>query len=121
MSESEAAKSDVSSAPPKTIMLRGFFHRAADGKYEGICLTLNLAVRGNSLSDVENKMCELTVAYLEDATASGHWDDLVPRHAPLYYYLIFNYYKFLSHFKAFSDLKIFIQSAPSVPCSPAHA
>jgi hypothetical protein len=73
------------------VVLPGYLHRKKDGPCEGVCLTLNLVVRGNTMHETEEKLRTLTTAYLMDAQKDGTWDDLVPRRAPLYYH-VQNYY-----------------------------
>ena len=106
----------------RPIMLKGFIRRADDQAYEGICLTLNLPVRGRSIQEVESKLRELIAAYLEDAEREGRWDELVPRRAPLSYYATYYWYWLLTFvyqfFGPMKDFKLFIESAPS---SLAHA
>jgi hypothetical protein len=101
----------------KRAVLRGFIRRVEDGSYEGICLTLNLPVRGRSMEEVDRKLHELIVAYLRDAVRDGTWDEFVPRRAPLSYYAAYNWYRLLATLHAINDFKLFVESAP---CS-AHA
>ena len=101
------------------IVLRGFIRRAEDGSaYEGICLTLNLPVRGRTLEETDVKLRELIIAYLRDAARDGKWDEFVPRRAPLSYYAAYYWYSLLAAFHAITDFKLFVESAPN--CT-AHA
>ncbi|HEV2341508.1 MAG TPA: hypothetical protein VGS15_06910 [Candidatus Acidoferrales bacterium] len=101
----------------RNVVLRGFIRRADDGVYEGICLTLNLAVRGKSLEEVDNKLRNVIIAYLSDATREGNWDDFVPRRAPLSYYITYYWYGIRAKFHAVNHFKLFVESAPC----PANA
>jgi hypothetical protein len=94
------------------IVLTSYIHRTKAGKCEGVCLTLNLVVRGNTMHDTEEKLRTLTTAYLLDAQKSGNWRDLVPRRAPLYYYAQYYYLVLLAHFDRLKDFKLFVESAP---------
>lgn len=101
----------------RNIILRGFIRQAHDGAYEGICLTLNLAVRGKSLEEVDRKLQSVILAYLHDATREGNWDQFVPRRAPLSYYVTYYWYGIRAKFHAVNHFKLFVESAPC----PANA
>lgn len=96
----------------RSFILRGYIRRAEDGAYQAICLTLNLAVRGRSIEEAEAKLTELITAYLQDAHQSGNWNDLVPRPAPVSYYLEYYRLRILSHFRTIAGFKLFVRSAP---------
>jgi hypothetical protein len=96
------------------IVLRGFIRRAKDGSgYEGICLTLNLPVRGRSIEEADEKLRDLIVAYLRDVARDGAWDEFVPRRAPLSYYAAYYWYSLLATMHAINDFKLFVESAPN--------
>lgn len=101
----------------RNLILKGYIKGIENGACEGMCLTLNLAVRGQSMEETERKLYELIAAYLSDAQKSGTWDDLVPRRAPYSYYAEYYYLRILVNFKDLTNFKLFVQSAP---CS-AHA
>lgn len=94
------------------IILRGFIREAQDGAYEGICLTLNLAVRGHSLEEVDSKLRDVIIAYLRDASREGNWKQFVPRHAPLSYYATYCLYSIRARIHAVNNFKLFVESAP---------
>jgi hypothetical protein len=102
----------------RSTVLRGFIRRAEDGSYEGICLTLNLPVRGRSIDEADQKLRDLIVAYLRDAAKDGTWNEFVPRRAPLSYYATYYWYRLLVALHAINDFKLFVESAPN--CT-AHA
>lgn len=110
-----ASKRNV--APKKSLVLKGYIRATENGQFEGVCLNLNLVARGRTLEDTDKKLLELIVAYLNDAQKDGTWSDLVPRRAPLSYYIEYYRLKMLSHFRSLVDFKLFVRSAP---CS-AHA
>ena len=83
-------------ASAKRILLRGFIEQTEDGEWHGICLTLNLPVKGRSLEEVEHKLRELASAYLEDAYQKGDFHKMYPRRAPLSYYLRYSWLRLLS-------------------------
>jgi hypothetical protein len=99
-------------------VLKGYIRKDKDGQYKGICLTLNLAVRGRSLEETETKLLQLIVAYMTDAHVSGTLKELIPRRAPVSYYLEYYRLRVLSHFLSLTDFKLFVRSAPE--CT-AHA
>jgi|SRR6267378_5133209 len=103
----------------RELILRGYIRRSKDGKaYDGICITLNLPVRGRSSEEAQRKLHDLIAAYLQDAHRSGNWDELVPRRAPVSYYLEYCKLVLLSLIPRIQDFKIFKESAPT--CQ-AHA
>jgi hypothetical protein len=104
-------------APKKSLVLKGYIRATGNGQFEGVCLNLNLVVRGRTLEDTDKKLLDLMIAYLDDARKDGTWDDLVPRRAPLSYYAEYYRLKVRSHFRSLVDFKLFVRSAP---CS-AHA
>jgi hypothetical protein len=105
-----ASKADVSAIP--RIVLKGYILRREDGHCDGVCLTLNLVVQGNTMDETERKLNTLMRDYLMDARKDGTWDDLVPRRAPLHYYLHYYYLNLLMHFDRLKDFKLFVESAP---------
>ncbi len=104
-------------APKRSLVLKGYIRATENGQFEGVCLNLNLVVRGRTLEDTDKNLLDLIVAYLDDAQKDGTWNDLVPRRAPLSYYVEYYRLKVLSHFRSLVDFKLFVRSAP---CS-AHA
>jgi hypothetical protein len=109
--ESSPARRRAAVHPP--ITLRGFIRKSEAGGYEGICLTLNLAVHGSTVGDVEQKLHSIIVAYLQDADQDGTWDKFVPRHAPTAYYFTYYLYRILGPLlSAFQDFKLYEESAP---------
>lgn len=115
--ERSPSSSKPSMAPKKSLVLKGYIRAAENGQFEGVCLNLNLVVRGRTLEDTDKKLLDLIIAYLDDAQKDGTWDDLVPRRAPLSYYVQYYRLKVLSHFRSLVDFKLFVRSAPS----SAHA
>ena len=108
-----------SQTPPRfrNLVLKGYIKGVHDGPFQGVCLTLNLVVRGKTIEETEEKLRDLIIAYLEDARKSGNWDDLVPRKAPFSYYQEYYALRLRSHFRSVAEFKLFVCSAPC----PAHA
>ena len=71
------------------LVLRCYAEKESDGTWFTICLGLNLYARGDSFDQARKKLHEVIAAYLRDAATveSEHVEDLVPRRAPLYFYL----------------------------------
>jgi hypothetical protein len=108
---------EVMSRVPRTpLVLKGYI-RGENGQYEGVCLNLNLVACGRTLEETDKKLMDLILAYLTDAQKSGTWNDLVPRRAPLSYYVEYYRLKIMHHFRSLVDFKLFVRTAP---CS-AHA
>jgi len=103
----------------RNILLKGYIKSSKEdqGPYEGVCLNLNLVVRGRTLEETEQKLFLLIVAYLSDAQKDGTWNDLVPRRAPASYYFQYYVLKIQSHFRSLAEFKLFVRSAPCM----AHA
>lgn len=99
------------------LVLKGYIKGTINGPCDGVCLTLNLVVRGRTMEEAEQKLRDLSIAYLTDAQKSGTWNDLVPRRAPVSYYIEYYTLRIQSHFRSIAEFKLFVCSAP---CS-AHA
>jgi len=110
--ERSSSASKPNMAPKKSLVLKGYIRAAENGQFEGVCLNLNLVVRGRTLEDTDKKLLDLIIAYLDDAQKDGTWDDLVPRRAPLSYYVEYYRLKVSSHFRSLVDFKLFVRSAP---------
>lgn len=102
----------------KRLVLKGFIRKAEDGNFEGICLTLNLPVRADSLEEADRKLRSLVAAYLDEVASENAWDDFVPRRAPWSYYAAYYWYRVLAALNAINDFRLFVESAPNCP---AHA
>lgn len=74
----------------KNLLLRCFAQRdRQDGTWFVICLELNLYARADSFEDAKKKLHGVIASYLRDAltTDVAYLDDLVPRRAPLRFWL----------------------------------
>lgn len=85
-------------------------------QWEGLCLDLDIAVQGNSLADVKNRLNNAVHTYVEDALAENepHRSRLLGRKAPLRVRLFWAVALFLATLSKRSDR----DSAESfaVPC-----
>ena len=73
----------------RDLVLRCYAEQEADGTWFTICLALNLYARGDSYEQARQKLHSVIAAYLRDAVTvdSEHIGDLIPRPAPLYFWL----------------------------------
>lgn len=97
--------------PARPLIIKGYIRKVGD-TYQGVCLTLDLAVEGNNLEETYQKLQVLIVAYLQDAQEDGTWDQFVPRHAPISHYAAYYGYSLLAAVNAITDFSTFIESAP---------
>lgn len=98
----------------KGLMLRGYFEQTSEKEWFGICITLNLPVTARSLEEAEHKLWSLISDYLEDVTEEGDFDKMVPRRAPLYFYLRYFWYRCLSLLnRPYGEWQLFSRSASS--------
>jgi len=60
-----------------------------DGSWFAICLPLNLYARGDSFEEARDKLHDLIAHYVREALTvhAEHISDLVPRRAPMYFWL----------------------------------
>jgi predicted RNase H-like HicB family nuclease len=72
---------------PADLVLRCYAEQD-DGSWFAICLDLNLYARGDSYEEVRDKLFKLIAGYVKEALADvDYFDDLVPRRAPLSFWL----------------------------------
>src|SRR5689334_15771437 len=71
----------------KPYLLRGYVRRLPNGKWMGVCLTLNLVVEAATREATKAKLESLIEAYLDDAVENDEVDAYIPRHAPLAFYV----------------------------------
>jgi hypothetical protein len=65
--------------------VRGYIRRLPNGRFMGVCLTLNLVVEGDSQSEARTKLEELIEA-VADAVDNDEVDACSPRRAPAVFY-----------------------------------
>jgi hypothetical protein len=76
-----------SSKSDKLYRLRGYIRQIRPGEFVGVCLTLNLVVKGASQSEARRRLKELIDAYVDDAIENDEVDEFIPRRAPWSFYL----------------------------------
>src|ERR1700690_851294 len=96
-SQSSSASNSQGKLMRRSLVLKGYI-KGTHGSYDGVCLNLNLAVRGRTIEETEQKLHHLILAYLMDAQQSGTWNQMVPRRAPFSYYREYYFLRLLSHF-----------------------
>ncbi len=79
----------VSREHERSVTLRGYFRQLPSGQYLGVCLTLNLVVRADTLDGAKEKLSSLMNAYIHDAFKNNEVDAFVPRRAPLSFYVYY--------------------------------
>ena len=83
MPKTVGSKSDRFNKP---YLLRGYLKLLPNGKWLGVCLTLNLVVEAESRERVRDKLESLVAAYVEDAVENNEVDEFIPRRAPFRFY-----------------------------------
>jgi len=75
------------------LVLRCYAERERDGTWFAICLDLNLYSRSDSFPEAKRKLHTVVRSYIKDALTSDseYIGDLVPRRAPLYFWLRYAY------------------------------
>ena len=105
------------------LMLRCYAERK-NGIWQAFCLDFTLAVQGDSVEEVKNKLESQILEYVHDALVGKdkkHAKDLLERKAPLKYWLKFYFFIALYHVqKAQQDfvrlLELPIPLAPQQRC-----
>ena len=75
----------------RELLLRCYAERDEDGSWFAICLQLNLYARGDSLKEVQRELHGIISSYLKEAVNDSHAADLIPRPAPMYFWLRYFY------------------------------
>lgn len=73
----------------KTYVLRGYVRQLENGKFQGICLSVNLLVESNSFEGAKKSLDALIKAYVEDAIKDGDLDAAMSRPAHWHHYAEF--------------------------------
>lgn len=76
---------------PNDLILRCLAMRDDDASWFAICLDLNLYARADSFDEVKAKLNAFIREYLQEALTvdADHIGDLIPRRAPLYFWLLY--------------------------------
>jgi len=102
---------------PNDLVLRGYIERDSDGSWFAICLELNLYARAGSAGEAREKLVKFIHDYVFSAVTKDkeHLRDLIPRRAPLPFWL--KYYCYRLAFWCGKHLKkvLFVEPLPVVP------
>lgn len=101
----------------RNLVLRCYAEKEADGTWFTICLALNLYARGDSYEHARQKLHAVISAYLRDAVTvdSEHVGDLIPRPAPLYFWLRYAFIWFCVKVRDAATLRKFKEALPLIP------
>ncbi|UVT20103.1 MAG: DUF1902 domain-containing protein [Nitrospira sp.] len=100
------------------LILRCYAEEEKDGTWFAICLDLNIYARGDSYEEARTKLNKLAICYLREAIEedSQYFDDLVPRRAPLGFWMRYVYGKVLSLFSE-NSTHGFTMHLPMIPAA----
>ena len=86
------------SMKPQDLLLRGYAKIEPDGSWYAVCLDLNLFAEGDTSHQAQEKLHKMIEEYVQEAftTDSQYFSDLIPRRAPVYFFLYY-YYAVISH------------------------
>ncbi len=106
---------------PKNLILRCYAEKEADGSFFAICVDLNLAAQAESYSAVRAKLHDQIHDYLEDALGDDkeYIGDLLPRRAPLYFWVKYYAIAFLVWLRRPKDCDNSCQFSEALPLKPA--
>ncbi|MDD2558236.1 MAG: hypothetical protein RBR43_05675 [Desulfuromonadaceae bacterium] len=103
---------------PRNLILRCYAEKK-EAHWQAFCLDLNLAAQGDGLEDVKARLDEMINSYVYDATAGDDQEyagQLLPRRAPLGFWLKYYWYK-LGYCAKSGFNKPFSINLPMVPKS----
>jgi hypothetical protein len=71
------------------VVLKCYAKENKNKQWYAVCLDLNLVVQGDNKNQVIEKLHEVVQSYVAEALGedSKYFDDLIPRKAPVYFYL----------------------------------
>jgi len=101
----------------KELVLRCFAEREADGSWFAMCLELNLYSRGGSFEEDRKNLHSAISSYLRDAVTKDreYIADLIPRPAPLYFWLRYLFIWCCVKFRDATAFRKFNEAMPLVP------
>ena len=101
----------------RNLVLRCYAEKEADGTWFTICLSLNLYARGDSFEQSRHKLHAVISAYLRDALTvdSEFVGDLIPRRAPLYFWLRYAFIWCCVKIRDVATVRKFKEVLPLVP------
>lgn len=96
-------------------ILHCYIEKDTNGSWFAICIDLNLCLNASSSSEAKTQLLEMIHAYIKEAATSDrpHFDDLIPRRAPVRFVLKYYWYWFLNHIANFKKkFDIFTERYP---------
>lgn len=99
------------------LILRCYAEEDEDGSWFAICLDLNLYARGDSFSEARLNLNKLTRSYLSEAVNkhAEYIGDLIPRRAPIYFWLRYYFIRALSSIHRLTSKHEFKMPLPLAP------
>lgn len=99
------------------LVLRCYAEREGDGSWFAMCLDLNIYARGDNFDEAKLKLSKFVSKYLREAVTKDreHIDDLVPRHAPIFFWL--RYFRVWCYIK-FHETREFMRFKMPLPMAP---
>ena len=100
---------------PADLVLRCYGHRKKNGRWYGVCIDLNLAVEAYDRNELQEKLKNVIVSYLETVYNTNDEQSIPPllfRRAPLYYWVIYYFTKLIIYINKFPDNFIFNELLP---------
>ncbi len=81
------------------LKLQCYAETDAEGDWFAMCLNLNISASASSYKEVKEKLESMIKEYISEAITEDkkHIGDLIPRHAPLYFYISYYYYLIMDH------------------------
>lgn len=101
--------------------VRCYARRQKDGSWFAICLDLNLCVDAGSFAEAKRRLHEVTLEYLVEAYGADrkHLGQLVPRRAPLYFWLEYALLRLVGAVRSTRDGLSASVFGDDVPLAPA--
>lgn len=109
----------IASLKPRNLILRCFAEQDQDETWFVICLDLNLYARADTLQEAKYKLNRLISCYLNEAVVKDaeYIGDLIPRRAPLHFWLRYMFFMMIEHIHHFASRHFFKLPLPLVPAS----
>ncbi len=94
------------------LKLQCYAEKDAEGDWFAICLNLNISTSASSYKEAKDKLESMIKEYISEAITEDkeYIGDLIPRHAPLNFYISYYYYLIvdrLNHHKNAQKHKIY--------------
>jgi len=99
------------------LVLRCYAEKDGDGTWFAMCLSLNMYARGDNFEQARRKLHSAIASYLKDALTKDaeYVGDLVPRAAPLYFWMRYAYIWLCVKVRDATTVRKFKEAFPLVP------